>query len=191
MTTANKALAEPGWKGLRLAISALDGVNAIGKIVCGLLLAVATLSVTWQILVRFVLDTLGMNISAPWTEEIARYSFIWAVFIGVGVISRHAGLIAVEMLPQMLPSPYGKLVKLLAIGTTMAFFIVAGQVGYHFALDGMIETSPVLRLQMVWVYSALPVGAALTVLNLLALALEGLLLGRDVVEASDPDFVAE
>lgn len=191
MKTANEALAEPGWKGLRLAIGALDGVNSLCKIVCGLLLAVATLSVTWQILVRFVLDALGMNISAPWTEEVARYSFIWAVFIGVGVISRHAGLIAVEMLPQLLPPPYGKWVKLLAIGTTIAFFVAAGQVGYHFAVDGMIETSPVLRVPMAWVYSALPVGAALTVLNLLALALEGILLGRDIAEASDPDFVAE
>lgn len=191
MTSAKAAVEPREWRPLRLAIGALDGLNGIGKLLCGLLLAVATISVFWQILVRFVLDVMGANISAPWTEEVARYSFTWAVFIGVGVISRHAGLIAVEMLPQLLRSPYGLILKLLAIGITIAFFVVAGVTGYHFAVQGSFETSPVMRVPMTWVYAALPVGAALTVLNLLALALESLLLGKNIVEAADADFVAE
>lgn len=45
------------------AISAVDRFNAAAKILCGLLLAVATLSVFFQVLVRFVLDVAGLNLS--------------------------------------------------------------------------------------------------------------------------------
>jgi len=171
-------------------IAALDGLNRAAKILVGLLLAVATVSVAWQILVRMALDALGINIAAPWTEEIARYAMIWAVFIGVGVISRHAGLIAVEMLPQFLPAPAGKAVKLLAIVATTTFFVFLAWIGGHFALDGLIETSPVLRLPMAAIYAALPTGATLSALNLIALTLEALLFDRNVI-ASDLDATAD
>lgn len=172
------------------AISAVDRFNAAAKILCGLLLAVATLSVFFQVLVRFVLDVAGLNLSAAWTEEVARYSFIWAVFIGVGVISRVAGLIAVEMLPQLLPPPFGKFVKLGAIAVTIAFFVVLLYVGTHFAIDGSFETSPVLRLKMSYIYAALPVGALLAIVNLSILFIEGVFYSRDIL-GSDPELVVD
>lgn len=178
------------WSPVGRAIAAVDSFNAAAKIICGLLLAVATLAVSCQVLVRFVLDVIGMNISAPWTEEIARYSFIWAIFIGVGVISRAAGLIAVEMLPQLLPAPFGNFVKLGAIAVTIAFFVILFYVGFHFALDGSFETSPVLRIKMSYVYSALPFGALLAVVNLSILFVEGAFYSKDLLE-SDPELVVD
>jgi TRAP-type C4-dicarboxylate transport system permease small subunit len=175
---------------LTYLISILDAVNASAKLLVGLLLGIATLAVAYQISVRFVLDHLGLNLSAPWTEEIARYALIWAIFLGAAVVSRSAGLIAVEMLPQTLPSPYGKLVKMLSIVITIGFFCTLAWVGMEFAADGSIETSPVLRLPMSAVYAATPVGSVLTVINLLVLLLEGVFLGRDLIE-SDPELVAD
>lgn len=174
----------------RAILSALDQVNAAVGVVAGLLLGIATLSVTGQVLIRFALNIGGLNVSAPWTEELSRFCIIWAVFLGVAVISRQAGLIAVEMLPQLLARPVGKAVKLLAIGITIAFLGVMGIVGYHYMLDGLIETSPVLRVPMGWIYAALPFGCALAIVNLLALAFEGIVLGRDIVE-TDPDNIAD
>jgi len=168
-------------------ITALDRLNHAANAIVGLLLLIATLSVAWQILVRMALDALGINVSAPWTEEIARYAMIWAVFIGVGIISRHAALIAVEILPHLLPPTQGKTIKLLAVGIAAAFFMSLMWIGGHFALDGMIETSPVLRFPMAFIYAALPIGAGLTTLNLLAFALEILLFDRDVI-SSDIDM---
>jgi TRAP-type C4-dicarboxylate transport system permease small subunit len=175
---------------LTYLISILDAVNASAKLLVGLLLGIATLAVAYQISVRFVLDHLGLNLSAPWTEEIARYALIWAIFLGAAVVSRSAGLIAVEMLPQTLPSPYGKLVKMLSIGITIGFFCILAWVGMEFAADGSIETSPVMRLPMSTIYAAMPVGSVLTVINLLVLLLEGVFLGRDLIE-SDPELVAD
>lgn len=172
------------------AINAVDRFNAAAKILCGLLLAVATLSVFFQVLVRFVLDVAGLNVSAAWTEEVARYSFIWAVFIGVGVISRVAGLIAVEMLPQLLPAPFGKYVKLGAIAVTIAFFVLLLYVGSHFAIDGSFETSPVLRLKMSYIYAALPVGAFLAIVNLTILFIEGAFYSKDLLE-TDPELAVD
>lgn len=172
------------------AIGALDKINALARVVAGLLLGIATVAVAYQITIRFIIDRIGFNISAPWTEEVARYALMWAIFIGVGVISRSASLIAVEMLPQALPKPFGKYVKIFSIVATMIFFGILIWVGWSFTIESAIETSPVMRIPMSWVYAGLPVGATLTVVNLMVLLIEGLFLGRDLIE-SDPELAAD
>ncbi len=168
-------------------ITWLDGINSLAKLAAGLLLGIATVSVAYQIFVRFIIDRIGFNISAPWTEEVARYALIWAIFVGVGVISRSAGLIAVEMLPQTLPRLLGKIVKMISIIITIAFFTALVWIGGSFVAESAIETSPVMRIPMSWVYAAMPVGATLAVVNLTVLLIEGLFFGRDVVQ-SDPEL---
>ncbi|MEW9838312.1 TRAP transporter small permease [Mesorhizobium marinum] len=164
------------------ALGLLDRVNVAAGYAVGALLGLATISVTYQILIRFVLDHFGVNIAAPWTEEVARYALIWVVFVGAGVVCRYSGLIAVDIVPHALPSPYGRYVKIAAILVTIAFFGVLAWMGVEFAATGSIETSPVMRIPMTVVYLAVPVGSALAVVNLSALLLEGLFGGRDIVE---------
>lgn len=175
---------------LESVISMLDYLNIIAKYFCGALLFISTFCIAFQIVVRFLLDRFGLNFSAPWTEEVARYVFVWVVFIGTGVISRHAGLIAVEMVPQYLTPPYGKYIKLIGIVITVIFFAVLIRIGFHYTNESIIETSPVLRISMAWVYAALPVGALLTVMNLLAISIEALFFEKEII-ATDSDFVAD
>lgn len=175
---------------LESVISKLDYLNIIAKYFCGALLFISTFCIAFQIVVRFLLDKFGLNFSAPWTEEVARYVFVWVVFIGTGVISRHAGLIAVEMVPQYLTPPYGKYIKLIGIIITVIFFAVLIRIGFHYTNESIIETSPVLRISMAWVYAALPIGALLTVMNLLAISIEALFFEKEII-ATDSDFVAD
>ncbi|MGO4836568.1 TRAP transporter small permease, partial [Rhizobiaceae sp. 2RAB30] len=144
----------------------LDAVNLVARYVVGFLLGVATIAVTFQILIRFVLDYFGLNIAAPWTEEIARYALIWVIFLGAGIVCRYSGLIAVDMLPHALPSPFGGYVKAVAILVTIAFFGTLVWVGLQFAASGAIETSPVMRVPMSYVYMSVPIGSLLAVVNL-------------------------
>lgn len=163
-------------------IELLDRVNLVARYGVGMLLGVATISVTYQILIRFVLDYFGVNIAAPWTEEVARYALIWVVFIGVGIVCRYSGLIAVDILPHALPSPYGGYIKIFAILATIVFFGVLAWVGVEFAATGSIETSPVMRIPMSFVYLSIPVGSLLAVVNLASLLLENIFLGRDIIQ---------
>ncbi|CAD7053321.1 TRAP transporter small permease [Pseudorhizobium halotolerans] len=180
-----------GPRPFALAIQGLDSLNALLKWIVGGLLALATTAVAIQIVVRFILGAIGVNIAAPWTEEVARYSSIWAVFLGVAVLTRQSGLIAVEMFPQLLPKRPGTAVKIAATLISMAFFSAVFLIGLRFTHEGLMETSPVMRLRMVWIHAAIPVGSGLAILNMLAFLLECAFFGRNAVEVEDPEMRLE
>ena len=170
---------------LRSIVSAIDTVNAVVTVVVGLLLMVVTVAVFGQVTVRFLLTALGLNISAPWTEELARYALIWMVFLGAGVGVRHAQMIALEFGVRKLPPRLGIPVRYLSILLCMGFFALMVWVGLSFVDLGRTETSPVLGLTKNYVYWAMPFGAALMILNSVALMIDTHLNGRDIRYAAD------
>ena len=75
---------------MRTYVTFIDKLNALVTAIVAALLCVVSLAVMTQVMVRFVLTALNVNISAPWTEELARYTLIWMVFLGAAVGVRHA-----------------------------------------------------------------------------------------------------
>ncbi len=139
-------------------------------------LGLATAAVLIQIGVRFVLPPLGIIISAPWTEESARFLMTWSVFLGSAVLCRHGKLIAITILPDILPARTGQAIVLAGTALTATFFAILLLLGTNWAIASMGETATVLRIPMGLVYAAMPVGAALSLLNLCLFA-------RDVFSA--------
>lgn len=144
----------------------LDGINQALRWIVGILFALATLAVLVQVVVRFVLPPLGFTISAPWTEESARYLVTWGVFLGIAVLCRDARLIAVEVFAHALPESLGRLVKILGVLLSIVFFACLVRSGIEWTAMSSIEASPVMRIPMDWIYVSMPVGSALAILNL-------------------------
>lgn len=170
---------------MRQFVSLTDHLNRLVTLLVGLLLIVVTLAVIGQVGVRFVLTALGINISAPWTEELARYCLIWMVFLGAAVGVRHARMIALEFGVRRLPDRLGIGLRYASIAIAMGFFVLLFVVGLRFVDLGRSETSPVMGITKDLVYWAMPVGAALMLLNSLALIVDTLLNGRDIRLAAD------
>jgi TRAP-type C4-dicarboxylate transport system permease small subunit len=170
---------------VRRFVSTIDAMNAVLTALVGLLLAVVAGAVFFQVLVRFVLTAAGINISAPWTEELARYTLIWMVFLGAAVGVRHARMIALEFGIRRLPGRVGIPLRYGVMLLSMAFFGLLFWVGLDFVELGRSETSPVLGITRDRVYWAMPVGMALMILNSLALIAETILEGRDIRFAGD------
>lgn len=166
-------------------LSAIDKLNAGVTILVGILLMVVTVAVFGQVTVRFVLTAGGINISAPWTEELARYALIWMVFLGAGVGVRHAQMIALEFGVRKLPPRIGVPVRYLSIILCVALFTMMVWVGVSFVDLGRSETSPVLGITKDHVYWAMPVGAGLMIINAVALVIDTLLSGRDIRFVAD------
>lgn len=170
---------------MRRFVTAMDGVNTLVTALVAALLAVVALAVLGQVMVRFVLTAAGINISAPWTEELARYTLIWMVFLGAAVGVRHARMIALEFGVRKLPSRAGVPIRYAVMILSMAFFGLLFWVGLDFIELGRSETSPVLGITKDWVYWAMPVGMVLMILNSLALIAETIVENRDIRFASD------
>lgn len=170
---------------MRLYVTLMDKLNAVVTAIVAALLAVVALAVMAQVTVRFVLTALNINISAPWTEELARYTLIWMVFLGAAVGVRHARMIALEFGVRKLPARTGVPIRYAVMILSIAFFGLLFSTGLDFIELGKSETSPVLGLTKDKVYWAMPVSMVLMILNSLALIAETLIEGRDIRFASD------
>ncbi len=165
---------------MQFVIRAVDGLNLALTWLIGLLLGIMAVSVFTQVMVRFVLTAAGINLSAAWTEELARYVLIWVVFLGAGIGCRRRQLISLEFLVRRLPSLPGQGLVHLGLLICLGFFALLISVGLAFMELGAVETSPVMQIPKAWVYAAMPAGAALMILNTATLMAETLLARRDI-----------
>ena len=64
----------------------------------------------------------ALNNSASWTEEIARYLLVGAVFVGAGIGVAKNNHIQVDLLYRWLPAPIGKLLSMAVDVLRIGFF---------------------------------------------------------------------
>lgn len=108
-----------------------------------------------------------------WAEEVARYMFVWLVFIGSAVAVNQKAHIAVDYLTSRLPAQINRWVTLLLNLISIAFFLLVFIIGLQFATRGLATpgwTAPFLR--MGWAWGAIPCGSLLIAYNLLRVVLE-------------------
>lgn len=156
-------------KSLEIFVAIADVINAVAKGVLGLLLLWMTVATFSQVLVRFVFTNFGFSVSAPWTEETARYAMIWVVFIGLGVGFRYGMLLSLTFVVDALGPRAGQAMRYLALALSFGFLATIFFLGLSFVEFGRIERSPALSIPKSWIYWAMPVGAILGCVNILAL----------------------
>jgi TRAP-type C4-dicarboxylate transport system permease small subunit len=166
---------------VRKALDILDRLNAAVYYAIGLLLAVISVVVLMQVIVRFVLTSFGVNIAAPWTEELARYLLVWLIFLGAAVGCRRMQLISLAFVVTGVPRPIGVALRYSALTLCLLLFLLMLRYGYEFVqIIGRSELSPVMQLPKTWVYWAMPIGATLMILNTIAFVAANWLDGGDI-----------
>ena len=134
------------------------------KIFCVVFLALMSAIIVLQVFFRYVL-----NNSLSWSEELARYLFIWMIYIGIsyGVkLDKHICVDAVyTFMPKSIKRGYAIVAYLLFLA--FAVFIVY----YGIMVVGMQissgQVSPAMGLPMQYVYAAPVVGMILTIIRLI------------------------
>lgn len=133
------------------------------RVAAVLLLAITVCIVILQIFFRYVL-----NDSLSWSEEAARYLFIWAAVLGFSSSIEARRLFSFDMVATMLP-PAGKLVCRALYGVAVVVFVWALVVhGGYLASITMNQSSPAMNMPMSIAYAALPVGGVLMTLHFVA-----------------------
>lgn len=165
-------------------LAIMAGVNLTALWFLAVLLGVMTFAISIQIGVRFTASIPWMRVSAPWTEELARYCMIWMVFIGLGVGFRYRMLIAVTYVVEKLPGRWGRTLQYTAYAVSFAFLLLLVRLGMQAVEFGLIEMSPAMGISKSWVYWAMPAGCLLAMLNIVASIIESVAAGQDIRKAS-------
>lgn len=111
-----------------------------------------------QVFNRYVLQN-----SLDWSEEIARYLFIWAVYVGCSYATQMNRHLEVTVIRNMFGGKIAKPVTIAAYLCTMVFCVCASFWGVKFImfLSSTGQKTPALEIQMYWVFLSVPVGLGL------------------------------
>jgi len=175
---------EPAGAGKSLLVTASDepvelaGTPLEGWLALGLFWLLGAV-VAYQFATRY-----GLNDSAAWTEEIARYLLVVTVFVGasLGVIANDH--IQVDILYRYLPRRAGRVLASLVDGLRVAFFawlaVLMGEMMLRIGGDPMT----VVPLPMNWVYGLIELALCAMTWRSARVALEHLRRGRSTLERS-------
>lgn len=123
----------------------------------------------YQVATRFV-----WNQPSPWSEELIGRLFVWCVMLGTVAAFRQGALVSVDLMLRLSQGAWRRAVRRLILVATLAFLAALAFYGFDLAWRIRFQTFATLALSMAWAYLAVPVGALLSMLAVLANHLEPL-----------------
>jgi TRAP-type C4-dicarboxylate transport system permease small subunit len=139
----------------------LDGYYRLLQLALTLLMTALIVPVTLQILSRYT----GLIPRYIWTEEIARFCFVWIVMIGAMIAVRDGTHFDVDVLPKGSAKVEAGL-RLFVHLAMLAASLIFVTYGYQFAKFGSIQHSEIAGLPMLAIYIAWPLAGATWILFL-------------------------
>jgi len=122
---------------------------------CGITTAIVmTVLVFMQVVYRYALED-----SLSFSEELARYMFIWSVGMGSALALKTRSHIGVELVVERLPKHLAYPAKIAASVVNLLFFALLIWYGVEMTIDTMDQESPALALPMGYVYLSVPLSA--------------------------------
>jgi TRAP-type C4-dicarboxylate transport system permease small subunit len=127
-----------------------------------ILLSVLTVVIVFtQVFMRYVFSE-----SLTWSEEIARYLFIWMIYVGVSYGVKKGKHLGVDAFPMMFEKKGKIIIDMIVSISFFIFAVVISYYGFDIALR-VTRESAALELPMGWVYAAPVVGMMLTAIRLI------------------------
>jgi TRAP-type C4-dicarboxylate transport system permease small subunit len=130
----------------------LAGYHRLLNIVLTVLMGLLIIPVTLQILSRYT----GLIPRYIWTEEAARFCFVWIIMIGSMIAVRDRAHFDADLLPHPKTPRQKGLAGLVVHFTMLVMAVVFIRYGYDFAKFGAIQTSEMSGINMLSIYIAFP-----------------------------------
>lgn len=159
----------------------LAGYHRLLKAMLTVLMGLLIIPVSLQVLSRYT----GIIPRYIWTEEAARFCFVWIIMIGSMVAVRDRSHFDVDLLPAPKTPRQKGIAGLVVHGLMMVLAVVFIRYGYDFAKFGAIQTSEMSGINMLMIYIAFPLAGVTWMLFLLEnLVADFRLLGQSSTESS-------
>ena len=130
----------------------LEGLCQLLRILVGLLIAALIVPVFMQVLARYT----GIIPTYLWTEELAKFIFIWIVMIGSMIAVWEGTHFDVRVIPDA-RSPIGTLLqKGFVLIMICLFALLFVRFGIDYAKFGSIQSSVMMQVNLLWIYASVP-----------------------------------
>lgn len=128
----------------------LHGYFRLLRALLTVLMGLMIVPVTLQIVSRYT----GLIPRYIWTEEAARFCFLWIIMIGAMIAVREGTHFEVDLLPVPKSARGEAVMRLIAIVSMLAFALMFVGYGYRYAVFGYMQTSELTGINMVFIHSA-------------------------------------
>ncbi len=135
----------------------LAHIEAAAIIVLVTLLTAVTFA---QVVTRYLL-----NDPLVWSEEAARYLFVWVSMIGAALAIREGGHFGLDLLLRPMPRLKAFVAPLVTL-VMVAFLVILLKTGIDETRLAAMQYAMTFEMRMEWAYLALPVGAGLMLFHL-------------------------
>jgi TRAP-type C4-dicarboxylate transport system permease small subunit len=153
----------------RAVIAVAGGVNRASIVVIGVLMLALTGVVLLQVLYRYVLE-----LPLVWSDEAARHMLVWLSFLGGGVAVAQGLHPRIELIDALRAPSVQRAVRVLVSAAILSFLgcllVISADVAKAYNVYRSLGTGLPQSLPR----AALPVGACLMAINVLARLLEAL-----------------
>ena len=130
--------------------------------------SVVAMSVMLVIIFAQVVTRYLFGYTPEWSEELARFLFVWVVFLGSALIMGESGHLAVQFLPDKFKgTAFGTVLDVIINVSGYVFIILLLTQGWKMTSIMTFQRAPGLDIPMSWVYVIIPVSCVLMLLYLL------------------------
>lgn len=138
-------------------------INKIEQYFVGILILIITAVLFANVVLRY------FNMSFDWADEFSRYGIVWVTFIGASICVYKGAHIGVDAILMLLPDTGKKIVAVVTTLIALAFAILFTYQASKLTLQVMEtgQISSTLKVSMVYIYGAMPIGGALLTIRYL------------------------
>lgn len=117
-----------------------------------------------QVIMRYVFSS-----SLSWSEELARYIFLWQIWVGASFAVKCSKHIRVEVFKNLFSAKYQRIIDYTAIILWICFSFFLTYKGAELTKILLIrgQLSPAMRIPMGYAYASVPVGCGLMTFRLI------------------------
>ena len=129
----------------------MDGYYRLLNVMLGASVGILIVPVTIQMISRFT----ALIPAWIWTEEMARFLFIWMVMLGAMIGVRDGSHFECDVWPELKPRA-NALLRIVSMVCMLAFALVFVWYGVKFVQFGWNQSSELADMPMIWIFIAWP-----------------------------------
>jgi len=149
-------------KGSNYLLKIINLINNVIKTLIGLSLGFMFVILFLEIISRYFL-----MFQIMWSEEIARYLFIWIVFLGSAYAFKENLHLYIDIFINKIPLPYRNYINIVHYILILIFLILLVYYGIEYSKIFWYDPISTVRfIHLGWIYSIMPLSGVLMILNI-------------------------